>query len=121
MVTTLVSVALFLRWGAFGSVDTFWKRNLEKILLLTGVVFFVLSMLFAAFQVRTRVFLFICPTGGTAVERRKRKRLESFEGFGNNPTNQVSSPLWLERSWVLKGTIQRAERRRDKRLLEHDF
>eukprot|EP00300_Choanocystis_sp_HF-7_P012150 c1776_g1_i2.p1 GENE.c1776_g1_i2~~c1776_g1_i2.p1 ORF type:complete len:419 (+),score=73.21 c1776_g1_i2:61-1317(+) len=44
---TLLSVSMFLRWGAFGERDTFIKRNLEKFLAFLGGVNIVLTLVFA--------------------------------------------------------------------------
>eukprot|EP00300_Choanocystis_sp_HF-7_P011674 c17567_g1_i4.p1 GENE.c17567_g1_i4~~c17567_g1_i4.p1 ORF type:complete len:488 (-),score=93.74 c17567_g1_i4:59-1522(-) len=50
MLTTLMAASLFLRWGAFGVVDSFFKRHLDTILILAGTGFFILALILAIFQ-----------------------------------------------------------------------
>eukprot|EP00300_Choanocystis_sp_HF-7_P020446 c20594_g1_i1.p1 GENE.c20594_g1_i1~~c20594_g1_i1.p1 ORF type:complete len:425 (+),score=87.46 c20594_g1_i1:144-1418(+) len=38
MLTTMIAVSLFLRWGAFGTSKTWFKRHLEKILVCVGLL-----------------------------------------------------------------------------------
>ena len=45
VMTKLVEVSLFHRWGAFGTKDTFFKRHLEAVLVAIALVFLVYSML----------------------------------------------------------------------------
>eukprot|EP00300_Choanocystis_sp_HF-7_P028672 c34510_g1_i1.p1 GENE.c34510_g1_i1~~c34510_g1_i1.p1 ORF type:complete len:258 (+),score=41.39 c34510_g1_i1:95-775(+) len=50
MVATLSSVSLFLRWGAFGTVNSFFKRYFDDLMLVIGVAFFALTITFAGLQ-----------------------------------------------------------------------
>eukprot|EP00300_Choanocystis_sp_HF-7_P041462 c8200_g1_i2.p1 GENE.c8200_g1_i2~~c8200_g1_i2.p1 ORF type:complete len:457 (+),score=108.30 c8200_g1_i2:37-1407(+) len=50
MLTTLVAVALFLRWGAFGTTDSFLKRHLDGLLLAVAFLYFLLFVLLAIFH-----------------------------------------------------------------------
>ena len=47
MMTTLVAVSLFLRWGAFGTKDTFFKRHLEAVLVVIALAFMTLAIIFS--------------------------------------------------------------------------
>eukprot|EP00300_Choanocystis_sp_HF-7_P041262 c7956_g1_i1.p1 GENE.c7956_g1_i1~~c7956_g1_i1.p1 ORF type:complete len:467 (+),score=87.69 c7956_g1_i1:17-1417(+) len=48
--TTLLSVSLFLRWGAFGTQTTWYTKHLNHFLLGFGILFIGASMTFATLQ-----------------------------------------------------------------------
>ena len=49
---SLLSILLFLRWGAFGMKDTFFKRHITSIASVTAFIIFFLAFAAAVCQVR---------------------------------------------------------------------
>eukprot|EP00300_Choanocystis_sp_HF-7_P006297 c14611_g1_i1.p1 GENE.c14611_g1_i1~~c14611_g1_i1.p1 ORF type:complete len:476 (-),score=109.41 c14611_g1_i1:80-1471(-) len=47
VLTTLVAVCLFLRWGAFGLANNCLKKHLEKVLAVIGATCFLAAIVFA--------------------------------------------------------------------------
>eukprot|EP00300_Choanocystis_sp_HF-7_P034019 c4650_g1_i2.p1 GENE.c4650_g1_i2~~c4650_g1_i2.p1 ORF type:complete len:406 (+),score=84.69 c4650_g1_i2:172-1218(+) len=107
IITSLISVILFLRWGAFGNVGSFCVRHFEAFVAAITAVYFVLTIVLAAFQaynvadilvvaIITGCLSFLCLVGcsvafiASGVRFINRLRLSLELGNGDNATRMKS-------------------------------